>query len=263
MHNKLSKPPVTYVLAQVKISSIEKMKDYVPQLQDKIRSLFPHHQEMNISIIQWKEGQPTSSTLKQWHFMDKEKRVGIVLDKQNIVIHTSDYEQFAPLLESFETVLTEFNEILDISLFTRLGLRYINLIDDGLSHIDRGLQGFRLEDNEFKEDQFLARSETTQINEEGVVKIQATHIGDKKITDGIQNIFVPPDLSDVANVLSFKKHKDREPKGEFLILDIDHFSKEQGDFDVSEISAYFHKLQETIYRVFCQAVGKENLASWN
>lgn len=261
MHPKLFKAPVTYMLAQIKFSSIEGIASRIPELQDKIRNDFPHYQQVNIQSIQLREGQqPTAATLTQWHFMDKEKQTGIILDKQTLTIHTSLYKQFQPLLNSFEAVVKQFHEILHFSLFTRLGLRYINLIENGITKVDTGLQGFQLKENGFDESEFITRTETTQRSQEGVLKVQATKVPDKKIIGNAQNIFVPPELVDMARLLSFSRHK--SPENEFLMLDIDHFDNRQGDFDIKEIFGRFNKLQEIIYRVFCKAVGVENLKIW-
>lgn len=262
MHPKLSKPPVTYVLAQVKFSNIENIESRIPELQEKIRGSFPHYQKVNIQTIQLIAGrQADLAALTQWHFMDKEKQTGIILDNQTITIHTSHHEQFQSLMDDFEKVATRFHEILNFSLFTRLGLRYINLIEDGLTNIDKGLQGFQLTGNGLEKNQFLTKTETTtQCSQADFIKVQATRIADKKVIAGIQNVFVPPDLADIAKLLSFKHYK--EPEQEFLILDIDHFNNGQSDFDVKEIVQRLHELHELVYKAFCQAVGQKNLANW-
>lgn len=261
MHSKLTIPPLTYVLLQLKFSSIENIAIYITRLQDKIRDIFPHYQEVNIQAIQLGDGQTfNTTTLKQWHFMNKEKNTGVILDKETITIHTSRYDQFLPMLNIFKDVSTRFQEILNISLFTRLGLRYINLIEDGLTDIDEGLQGFQLTDHSFDSTQFITRTETTQRSQEGFVKIQATRIGDKKIIGPVKNIFVPPELVETATFLSFGHQT--EPKENFLMLDIDHFSETQDDFDIPKILSCFTRLQEVLYQVFCQAVGPKNLKNW-
>lgn len=261
MHPKLSKPPVTYVLAQVKFSNIENIESRIPELQEKIRGAFPHYEKVNIQTIHLIEGRKTDlAASTQWHFMDKEKQTGIILDNKTLTIHTSRYERFQLLLDGFEKVAIRFHEVLNFSLFTRLGLRYINLIEDGLTNVDKGLQGFQLTDNGFEKNQFLTKTETTQLSQAGFIKVQATRIADKKVIAGIQNIFVPPDLADTAKLLSFKHHK--EPEQAFLVLDLDHFNSDQSDFDVKEILQRFHKLQDLIYKSFCQAIGSTNLTNW-
>lgn len=261
MHSRLSKPPVTYALAQVKFSNIENIESRIPELQEKIRSFFPHFQKLDIQTIQLKEGQQLNASVwTQWHFIDKEKQTGIILDKQSLTIHTSHYEQFQPLLESFEKVATRFHEILNFSLSTKIGLRYINIIENGLTEINSGLQGFLLKGDGFNKKHFFTRTETTQPTNAGFIKVQATRITDKQAIANIKNVFVPPDLADIAKLLSFNHHK--EPKHEFLVLDLDHFNNSQSDFDVKQILQYFNQIQELLYQAFCQAIGQANLDNW-
>lgn len=84
--------------------------------------------------------------------------------------------------------------------------------------------------------------------------------GEKQSIGNIKNIFVPPELADVANVLSFKHHK--EPQNGFLLLDIDHVQVEEKGFNLSDILNHYKELHQILYHVFCRAVGEENLKSW-
>jgi len=262
MHQQLSKAPVTYVLAQVKFSSIENIASYIPQLQDEIRDLFPHYNILSIQAIELKNAQqpPDFTVLTQWHFIDKEKQMGIILDKQAIILHTNKHEKFQTLLSIFETIIARFNKVLKISLSTRLGIRYINLIEHGLQKVNIGLRGFQLLNNGFKEDQFITNTETTQFSQEGIIKIKSTLVKNKTVIGNTFNIFVPLDLVDTAKSLSFQHLT--EPKNGFLMLDIDHFSDEQDDFDMANILNRFRQLQEGVYQAFCQSVEKENLKDW-
>lgn len=262
MHPKLSKSPLTYVLIQVKFTSVENIEEYTPKLQDKIRGLFPHFQPVNYQGVQFKAGQAVNAgTFKQWHFLDKAKQTGIVLDKESLTIQTSRYDQFQPLLEKFKCVLVKFHEVVEFTLFTRLGLRYINLIEEGIADLNPALQGFQLTGHAFKENQFLTKTDTTQYSQEGVMKIQATHIGDKQVIGNAQNIFIPPDLAEIGKQLAFDEHN--KPNGDFLLLDLDHFNADQDDFDVNTILDRLQGLHEVIYQSFCQAIGKKNLTNWS
>lgn len=261
MHKKLSESPIIYVLGQIRFSNIENISDYIPKLQDVIREAFPHFQKINIQALQFREGQqPSASIFNQWHFMDKDKQSGIILDDRSIAIHTTQYEQFNILLKSLEKTLVLFNEILKIALFTRVGLRYINFIENGLDKLDKSLCGFQLKNSIFEADKFLTKTETTQLSKHGIIKIQATHIGNKEIIAGNKNYFIPPDLADIASVLNFQSPK--EPEKDFLLLDLDHFNEQQGDFDVQEILSRLDSLQDILYLAFCSAAGQENLTAW-
>lgn len=261
MHAKLSKQPVTYVLAQIKFASIEDMANYIPQLQSKIRDNFPHFEQVNIQAIQLREGEkPHPIVFTQWHFMDKKKQTGIILDKQSVTIHTSQYDQFRSFIDIFKKIVSKFHEELNFSLFTRLGLRYVNFIEDGAKEIDSSLQGFRLLGDKFPLNNFMAKTETTQPTKEGIIKIQSMHIENKAIINNVENIFVSPDLIDTARLLSFEHYT--KPQTAFLILDIDHSSNKQEDFIISTIVESFDKFHEIIYESFCKAVGENNLSNW-
>lgn len=261
MHPQLSSSPLVYMLAQVKLTSIEKLEDFIPSLQERVRGTFPHYLPVSYQGIQFnQQGQLSHVNLKQWHFLDKGKQTGIVLDKQALTIHTSCYQQFQLIMDKFEKVLTSFHEIVKFSLFTRLGLRYINLIEEGLRDIGPGLQGFHLTGDLFKESQFLSKAETTQYSKVGMIKLQATHIGDKTVIGDLPNICIPPDLSELVKPLTFQNY--HEPQDNFLLLDLDHFSEVEEDFDVNRIIESFSGLHEGVYQSFCQAVGDRNLDSW-
>lgn len=263
MHSKLSKPPVIYVLGQVRFSSIENIANYIPELQDRIRDIFPHFQKVNIQALQLREEgqQPITTVYNQWHFLDKNKQTGIILDGRSITLHTSQYNQFSTLRDHLEKTLILFNEVLKIALFTRVGLRYINFIEKNIDKIDKGLYGFLLKDEIFPKNKFLTKTETTQASEHGIIKIQSTHVGNKDVISGIKNVFVPPDLLDNANILFFPNRN--EPENDFLILDLDHFNDQQGDFDVPEILLRTQELQEVLYLAFCNAVGPDLLKDWS
>ena len=102
MHKLLSKSPITYVLAQVRFTNIESIEKYVPDIQDKIRNYFPKFNNINIHTIELKENQaPTPSSISQWHFMDKDSVMGVLLDGNSITIHTSKYDHFDKIVKRF------------------------------------------------------------------------------------------------------------------------------------------------------------------
>jgi len=255
-NKKLSKSPITYVLAQVKISSVEDISSYVPKLQESIRKDFPIDEKLNIQTVELKnETAPNIYTAIHWHFKDKDSLVGIILDKQSITIHTSKYNGFDKFNSQIEGILEKFNKILDISLSTRIGLRYINIIQSNLKeYVKPALLGFYEE----KDDNFLARVDTTHKTEEGFIKIRSVHPKNVEVIH--ENKFVPPDLITLADRLSFKHF--REINNEYLMLDIDNFYQKQCDFNIANITNVFSKLHERIYKTFCTAVTYEALKNW-
>ncbi len=262
MYKKLIQSPLTYVLAQVKFTSIEGIEKYVPELQDKIRSLFPRHARAHSSVIQLNQDQEICTRqLVQWHFIDKTKQTGIILDKQTLTIHTTRYDRYDTLLAKLIVVIEQFHAILKFSLITRVGLRYINLIEEGLEQVEPGLRSFQLTENIIEPNQFLSKTETTQFSKAGIIKIQATYVGDRKIIGDLKNIFIPPDLTDVAELLVFTEHN--QPEQQFLLLDLDHFNLNEHDCNTEKIAQIFSNLHQGISQGFRQAVGQENLKAWS
>lgn len=263
MHVKLSKSPITYVLIQIRFTNIEAMEKYVPELQEAIRQQFPFFKKVTIQAIDFRDGQqPMVSSVNQWHFMDKDSVTGIILDGASLSIHTSKYDHFPTLQKQLEHVLIEFNKILKISLCVRLGLRYINLIKNHLSaYVQPALLGFHLKSaSYFDQKKFLNRTELTQKSKDGIIKIKSSHLGSKDITASDQNLFVPPDMANFANFLSFDHHE--KPKDEFVIIDIDHFDEKNEKFDVNEIIKNLTNLQDATYNAFCSAVTQKALDDW-
>lgn len=255
-NKKLRKSPLTYVLAQVRISQIESIADYVPKIQEVVRKDFPIYQEVNIQTIEIKD--KTDSNIRtslQWHFKDKESWTGIILDKQTITIHTSKYNGFDELNSKIENILDKFNKILDVSLSVRIGLRYINIIQSDIKeYMQPSLLGFY----EKEDDNFLTSVDTTRKTEDGFIKIRAIH--PKNVAFIHPGKMVPPDLVSSADQLSFKHYKDIND--EYVILDIDNFYQKQLDFDVAKTTKVFSTLHKKIYETFCLAVTKKALKAW-
>lgn len=263
MHEKLSNSPITYVLIQIRFTNIESIEKYVPELQESIRQEFPFFKKITIQAIDLRDSQqPRVSVVNQWHFMDKDSVTGIILDGASVSIHTSKYDDFVKLQNQLERVLVEFNKILKISLYVRLGLRYINLVKSHLDiYVQPELLGFHLQkESQFEKKNFLVKTELTQESKSGVIKVKSAHIGDKKITSIGQNLFVPVDVANTVHYLSFDHHE--KPTNEFLLLDIDHFDAKSGKFDVKEIIKNLTKLQDAIYSAFCSAVTPKALEDW-
>ena len=198
-----------------------------------------------MNLIQQDSRQMT--TITQWHFKDKTSITGVLLDSDTITIHTTKYNDFDTLINKFEGALIKFNSILNISLFERLGLRYINVIDSNFDkYVSQRLLGFSVEnEKKFKKSRFLSRTETTQESTTGIIKIQSTNVGSTDLIGKSANYLVPPGLIQIADSLLFEHHK--QPKNQYLLLDIDYFSNDQKEFDTKNITNEFAKLHEGIH----------------
>lgn len=264
MHEKLKHPPVTYVLAQVKFSNIESIERYVAELQEEIRGEFPLFNKIKVDMVQIHPNvSPIASSTINWHFMDKASVLGVLLDNNSITIHTSKYLDFTSLSEQFEDVLTRFNKKLKIAVSTRIGLRYVNLIPSNVINLVKPeLLGLCDKNNPaLSLDKFFSKTEVTQESNLGTMNIKSLYFANKEIMKGIINSKVTPELSQLAQFLSFAHHK--EVVGESLILDIDHFQIKNTDFSVKNIISQLKDLQEVIYQMFCFAVTNNAIGKFN
>jgi uncharacterized protein (TIGR04255 family) len=255
---KLRKSPVTYVLAQIKTSSILQLEKYIPELQEAIRPCFPIFHKIDIQTFEIKPNiNPNLYSAKQWHFLNKESTTGILLDSDAITIHSTLHNTFEALIENFSDVLNKFNKILNISLCTRIGVRYINVITSNLEkYIKKELLGFHLNNKS----NFISNTETIQETQIGLIRIRSAHIGHTNIINHNKNNLIPADLAQTAEYLSFGHHK--QPTGSFVILDIDHFAEKQNDFDTKKIIHELSQLHEDIYNAFHSAVTNTAIQDW-
>lgn len=263
MGEKLAKPPLTYVLAQVKISPILDMEKKVASLQETIRANFPIEKEKIFRSFTMTSGGSASKIeeIKQWHFLDKPSTTSIALDNSSITIHTNHYHTFAALLTLITDVLTKFDKILNISLCERVGLRYINVIPTNIEqYLCKELLGFTPQlSNKITPAKFLAKIESIHELESGILKVKASHISNGIKNPNMNNL-VPPDLMPSAQCLDFSFAK--QPQDTFAILDLDHFRQKQQDFKITGIINTLEKLHTIIETVFKKAITKKAIRDW-
>ncbi len=262
MNKLLTKSPLTYVLAQIKISPILEMKKYIPKLQDLIRKEFPLYNEINIQAIEVKlHADPVFTKLAQWHWSDQAKTSGVLLDSGAIMFHTSNYHSFDQLLKEFSNVLKKINKILEIGLCLRIGLRYVNFIETTPEkYLMKELLGLQLK----KTNKFVNKTETIQETDAGKIKLKTFYYSKESIECiNLKDILIPPDLSHSTNLLDFNHYK-KSPKNSYAILDLDHFIEFQKNpnFNLNDIETTLKKLHDGVYEVFCKAITPEAKKDW-
>lgn len=263
MVQKLKNSPLTYVLIQVTINHIGGLSQYIEEMQEAVRRDFPNFNTINIQAYEIKpNSNPTIHSITQWHFVDKRATTGILVSNDSIIIHTNQHDAFDILISRLESVLEKFNTILGISLCQRLGVRYINVIKTNLEeYLQPKLLGFYQNEHPRFKPNFLAKTESIQQTDIGFIKTQATHVSKARIKDG-QNNLVPLDLLQNASYLNFDNEK--QPKEEFVILDIDHYVEKQGnDFTIKNITKELKILHDGVYDVFIAAVTNKAMQDWS
>lgn len=129
----LQNAPVALVLAQVRVSPVEAMENYVPVIQERLRKVgFPEMRETQIHNQFVVEGKPVAERrATQWEFVNKANTSMIQLNLDAITVQTTEYTCFEDLEETFRLAVETLHEVVSPSQVHRYGLRYVNVIPIG------------------------------------------------------------------------------------------------------------------------------------
>jgi uncharacterized protein (TIGR04255 family) len=224
---RLSRSPLVLVLAQVKISTVLQMSEFLPKIQERLRRqdlpMFRVSRTQEILLAP----KPIVGSHDRWLFSNKELTRTVVLAPDFVVLVASAYTVFEDFAEVLRSVLEVVGAETQVALSDRLGLRYVDLIRlaEGESfdqYLHPGLAGVPPETlgakKVLRQDQIQAETEMGTL----LVRLWQTDDGS----------FLPPDLQggDVKLTLAAPS------PGEIVtILDIDHFSVRQRDFSVDHL----------------------------
>lgn len=126
--------PLAVVLAQIRFAPVVQISQYIPQIQDRLRKDgFPFFNVLQGEAIQPKpNGDIDRIPLTQWIFSSPEYDQNIIVDSEQLVyqiFNTREYS-YDIFMQRFMGILQLFDGIVDLSLLTRFGLRYINSIPE-------------------------------------------------------------------------------------------------------------------------------------
>jgi uncharacterized protein (TIGR04255 family) len=244
------------VLAQVRISHVAKMGDYVDDVQERLRgSGFPRCEEGRGHEILLRPGlQPEIREHSRWEFQNKERSAGIIVMQNAIVLHTNSYDTFDHFAKSLRLALEVIGDAARPALVERLGLRYVDLIrpDAGeawTDYLKPGLHG--LTPSAIGMTEGLQRHETV-----GATKVGQLVVRCVQSTDGG---FLPADLS--PTTLDYAGLTLRQ--GELItLLDFDHFTPVTRDYDVDQVMTAMWELHENLDVTFREATTDLAMKKW-
>lgn len=249
---KLERSPLQFVLIQVRFSPVTAMREYVPPFQDKLRkSGFPGHNKEKIQQVTFGP-EPGVETSTRWSFVSRDKREGVVLTEDFVVYETTRYDIFETFTDRFKEVLTELNNVAEISFASQIGLRYIDVVHTLDDHapdwfIREQFHGLSADGiGEPVTNQLLSVVKTA----DGILRL--------KTLDGRGPDFMPPDLE--ASRLEFDlKLFEQDP---FRILDFDHIWKGEIDFVPDDIITKMWALHGSIKKTFKATVTEDAMKVW-
>ncbi|MEH6652246.1 MAG: TIGR04255 family protein [Motiliproteus sp.] len=263
----LKTPPLVYTLAVVRFSDVQKISDYVPDIQEALRRKYPEYTPTTIrgvTIEHDSNGESKVSTNEsmQWSFVDAERQWGVLLQSNLILFHTSVYGHFDTFGQKLAEVLDIVSSKADITHYHTLGLRYIDAISaksgKKLSdYVSEELLPLQLSGVESSSSQ--NRTENRYSNDLGTLFIRSHTLeaGDT----------IPADLKETAGYLEIKNPHCAE---RFVILDTDHVhqSNESGRvqlraFNTDQIVSTINKMHCNASCAFKSAVTDEAIKEWS
>jgi uncharacterized protein (TIGR04255 family) len=143
--------PLEKVICQYRYAPILKIDSDIPsQFQERVRDLFPLYNERQDSMPELGINKPNispdilslinkSSIIKNYEFLSSDQSCTINLTRTYISFSTLKYKRWEAFRGLFEKTLGAFIEVYNPPFFTRIGLRYIDIIDKsklGIKDVD-------------------------------------------------------------------------------------------------------------------------------
>ncbi len=254
----LDRSPLVYFLAQVRFSPILAMSDHINKIQERLRKLgYPHFSRTDTFNVAFSS--PTGPTVEKaelWTFSAADRRTGIIVSSNFVSFQAVEYHCYEDALPKVIEALNAVNDVAQIGLFERVGLRYLDLIspnwDDGeklstyLQPEIIGISGAAIDVTTLMHS--TAYVGRTELNGTLVVKF----------TTSVAPTILPPDLSS-AN-LEIPKHVADGTK--IGILDFDHFVESNDEFSIAVAQTILSDLHDAIARAFNQCVTEKARELW-
>lgn len=228
-----SKNPLREVVCQLRFPKILKIETEVPaDFQEQIRKEYPLYEENLPEIIppeilkiipsEFAGRLPRQTRTYNFHSKDRKWRVGFT--SGFIALTTFEYDRWGNFFSRMQSLLNIFKEIYEPAFFTRIGLRYINLIEPSAINIEdvhwRNLINPEivsfLGSPELEETEILESVQLTKINlgqDQGQVQIRQGLASDEKDNEGYlidSDFFIEGEIEDaIPNLRSFNRHAGR------------------------------------------------------
>lgn len=249
----LSKQPLVLVLGQVRFSTVRKMGDYIPAIQDEFRRHgFPIEHAGKVQQMTITPAGVHSTEQERWVYISKDQRWTVTVLHDSVVLQTTAYEKFEGFAEHLEravrTVLHQTEQD-KFGVINRVGIRYINRVqpregEDYRVYLRPGFHGVN-------DEVFSAKSHRLFVESVG-----HTAVGDAegtmivRVAQNDQGFDLPPDL-----VIGAPKHETRAKLGTLVTLvDIDHFIEGNFEPDPDFVVGSAYKMHDHLINTFHQHV---------
>lgn len=121
---KLKNQPLQVVLAEFRFSDVRDIEVYVPKVQDRLRSSYPHYTEQVGQKVSIGSAGVKMEASSSWVFSSPNKRRSVLIDQSRVVYFSSEYDRYPGFAAACEELLGAVIEIVQPTLLHRVGLRY-------------------------------------------------------------------------------------------------------------------------------------------
>jgi uncharacterized protein (TIGR04255 family) len=248
------------VVALARISPIDSISNYVPGIQDKLRTKgFPRKVEGELKSIRFAPLSPPEITsVKRFEFQNRERTLGLVVTKDTIALQASKYSTFEDFCGWFQIGLDAVHAEANVQLIEQIALRYVDLItprsgEELEQYVHPGLLGL-------KPEVIGLEHVLRTYSYKGLVGSTTFSIRLMQRDDGVA---LPPDL-DLGTTL---EHRIGEiGSGEIItLLDFDHvlpMEKTPIDFSTHAVMTNLTKLHDKTDLAFRESVTPFALKVW-
>lgn len=268
--SRLSNAPLVLTLAALEFAPVDKIREYIPELQDRLRRKYPERKEVRRKEINFNASDNSTTTKDSltWSFLSADRSWVVTINENSLVLATSkNYEGFSKFNDRFKEAVEFLKDVLQIDYFRRLGFRQVDNVfpDPDLEEQNRlSIEGL-LEEN-FRNPATLRVGEV----EADRIEVRAkTEVGSLVARLHRRNMEcnVPSVPNDLAGyVEQFSPPFPIKKVSELVILDIDHFKgSPEGELlnlNVDELITDLQELKAGSISVFCEIVTDEALAKW-
>lgn len=253
---RLPHSPLVYVIAQINISAVMAMEQYVPQIQELLRHKgFPRFKEGILPELRLDTlgSPPTIITHPRYEFQDRDGRTGIVVSPKFVGVHTNRYSNCEEFLEIVSLAVEILQQTAKPDLVERIGLRYVDLIrlasgENMRDYVPEHLVGYDTDQVKVAEAsfafQFTGKSSHGRILARGYPAQSGNAL--------------PPDLQNAP--LDYSEIPASNSGDAFL--DFDHSSEAKLEFGTTEIVASIEQLHDALDLIFRKSVTANALKKW-
>lgn len=254
---KLTRSPLVCVLADIRLAPVLKTDERIDKIQEILRILgFDNYIVSSFKIESFDQNHSkTSEEIKTlWQFLSPDKTTLIQIDNCGVCVLTSDYQDYDQFAQVIKLALDTSHQIRNHTTVMRIGLRYVDAIEDidGVNRSELVVKDL-LGTVNLKVPEASSLSRLTecllQTGEKSFFRIRAQDMN--------MGLAIPLDL--LPTPLGFKKDPSRK---DFILLDLDHFLQNEFAFQTNSVLDELDKLHDAHDHAFRSVTTEPAIKIW-